>query len=126
MCAGEVLLSRNDEFIVLGLNGDVRSRISKPGEVAAQPSTLRRFGDGWVAWDAYRDEGRYQIAWSLPSGKGAHHVLKGRSINSAAVSPAGDLIAISVATSLNIGNIQDSIYVLRASDGKEVFRRYLP
>jgi hypothetical protein len=126
MRAGEVLMSRNDEFIVLGLNGDVRSRILKPGAVAAQPSTFRRFGDGWVAWDAYRDEGPYQVAWALPAGKGAHRVLKGRSINSVSVSPAGDLIAVSVATSLNIGNIQDSIYVLRASDGKEVFRRYLP
>ena len=53
-------------------------------------------------------------------------MLKGRSINSVAVSPGGDLIAISVATSLNIGNIQDSIYVLRVSDGKKVFRRFLP
>jgi hypothetical protein len=126
MRAGEILVSRNDEFIVLGINGEVRSRIPKPAEVESQPSTFRRFGDGWIAWDAYRDEGRYQVAWSLPSGKGSHHVLKGRSINSVAVSPAGDWIAISVATSLNIGNIQDSIYVLRVSDGKEVFRRYLP
>jgi hypothetical protein len=125
MRSGEILLSRNDEFIVLGINGEIRSRIPKPQEVEAQPSTFRRFGDGWIAWDAYRDEGRYQVAWSLPSGRGAHHVLKGRSINSVAVSPAGDLIAISVATSLNIGNIQDSIYVLRVSDGTEVFRRYL-
>ena len=79
-----------------------------------------------MGWDAYRDEGPYQVSWSLPAGKGNHHVLRGRSINSVAVSPAGDLIAISVATALSIGNIQDSIYVFRASDGREVFRRYLP
>jgi hypothetical protein len=53
-------------------------------------------------------------------------VLRGRSINSVALSPGGNLIAISVGTALNIGNIEDSIYVLRVSDGKEIFRRFLP
>ena len=79
-----------------------------------------------MGWDAYRDDDPYRVAWWFPAGKGNHHVLKGRSINSVAVSPSGDLIAISVATALNIGDIQDAVYILRASDGKEVFRRYLP
>jgi hypothetical protein len=126
MRAGEIMLSRNYEFMVLGTDGQVRSRMPRPADVDVQPSTFRRFGDGWVGWDAYRDEGPYQVAWSLPAGKGNHHVLKGRSINSVAVSPAGDLIAISVGTALNIGNIQDAVYVLRTSDGREVFRRFLP
>jgi len=48
------------------------------------------------------------------------------SINSVAVTPSADLIAISVASRLNIGRIKDAVYVLRASDGAEVFRQYLP
>ena len=114
MRAGEIMLARNAEFMVLGTDGQVRSKMDGPADVEVQPSTFRRLGDGWVGWDAYRDEGPYQVSWSLPAGKGNHHVLKGRLINSVAVSPAGDLIAISVGTALNIGNIQDSIYVLRA------------
>src|SRR5262245_8452249 len=126
MRAGEIMMARNGEFLTLGTDGQVRSRISRPADVEVQPSTVRRFGEGVVGWDAYGDEGRYQVSWSLPAGKGNHHVLRGRSINSVAVSPAGDLIAISVGTALNIGSIQDSVYVLRTSDGKEVFRRFLP
>ena len=76
--------------------------------------------------DAYRDEEPYRVAWSLPAGKRLHRVLKGRSINSVAVTPSADLIAISVASRLNIGRIEDAVYVLRASDGAEVFRQYLP
>ena len=33
---------------------------------------------------------------------------------------------MSVSTSLNIGKAQDAVYVLSASDGREVFRKYLP
>jgi hypothetical protein len=126
MHAGEILVARNEEFSIFGVDGALRSKIPRPAEVEVQPSTFRRFGDGWIGWDAYRDEGPYQVAWSLPSGKGSHHVLRGRSINSVALSPGGNLIAISVGTALNIGNIEDSIYVLRVSDGKEIFRRFLP
>jgi hypothetical protein len=126
MSSGDVELVRNGEVMVLGIDGEVRAKISKPADVEAQPSTFRRFGAGWIAWDAYRDEGRYQVSWSVPAGRGSHHVLRGRSINSVAIAPAGDLVAISVASALNIGNIQDAIYVLRTSDGKEVFRRFLP
>jgi hypothetical protein len=35
-------------------------------------------------------------------------------------------VAVSATTALNIGHIKDSAYVLRASDGAEVLRRYLP
>jgi hypothetical protein len=126
MSSGDVVLVRNAEVMVLGIDGEIRATVSKPADVEAQPSAFRKFGDGWIAWDAYRDEGRYQVSWSVPTGQGSHHVLKGRLINSVAISPAGDLIAISVASALNIGNIQDAIYVLRTRDGNEVFRRFLP
>jgi hypothetical protein len=126
MRSGEIGLSRNGDWMILGIDGTLRSKIPRPADVEVQSTTFQKIGEGWVGWDAYRDEDPYRVGWSLPAGHGSHHVLKGRSINSVAVSPAGDLIAISVTTSLNIGNIQDSVYVLRTSDGKEVFRRFLP
>src|SRR5262249_13168328 len=79
---------------------------------------------GWVAWDGYKEDG-YTIAWSLPPGQGVHRVPRGRSITDVAVHPDGRLIALSVTTSLSIGDVRDAVYVLRAADGAEVFRRYL-
>ena len=113
-------------LMLLDLNGEVRSSAPRPDGVEPLSHTYRKVGDGWIAWDAYRDEEPYRVAWSLPAGKRLHRVLKGRSINSVAVTPSADLIAISVASRLNIGRIEDAVYVLRASDGAEVFRQYLP
>jgi hypothetical protein len=42
------------------------------------------------------------------------------------VSPDAQLIAIGVGPNLSIGSVKDSVYVLRASDGVEVFRRFFP
>lgn len=84
-----------------------------------------RVGKGWVAWEGYRDTGRYRVKWSLPAGAGTHEVPKGRAIKGVSVSPSGDLIAISVSSSMSIGSIKDAVYILRASDGAEVFRRFL-
>jgi len=79
-----------------------------------------------LRWDAYRDNGPYRVSWNLNGHARVHDVLKGRSINAVAATPSGDLIAVSVATALTIGQIRDSVYVLRTDDGTEVFRRYLP
>jgi hypothetical protein len=64
--------------------------------------------------------------WSLPAGSGQHRITKGRSVTSASVDPTGRLIAISATTTLSIGNARDVVYVIRAADGTDVFRRYLP
>jgi hypothetical protein len=122
----EVAVFRNDELLVLGTNGEIRFTIKKPADVSYLPNTFQVLNGGWVGWDGYRDQEPYRVAWSLPAGEGRHQALKGRLINSVAVSPQGDLIAVSVSTALNIGDIQDAVYVLRISDGREVFRRYLP
>jgi hypothetical protein len=42
------------------------------------------------------------------------------------VHPGGRYVALSVTTSLSIGSVADSVYVLRAADGAQVFRRFLP
>jgi hypothetical protein len=110
----------------IGLDGAMRWGPLKAEGVEAQSTTFLQAGQGWVAWDAYRENGRYQIAWSLPLGSGKHEVRKGRGITAAAVDPSGSYVAVSVTTSLNIGHIRDSVYVLRASNGAAVFCRYLP
>jgi hypothetical protein len=86
---------------------------------------LRRVAGGWVAWDSYREKGRYRVAWSLPSGMGVREIPLGRSINSVSTTSTGDLIAVSVSSADNIGAIQDAVFVFRTRDGQEVFRRYL-
>jgi hypothetical protein len=121
----EIVLSRNRDILVTTFDGQSSSTIHADG-VEPVNSTFKRSSGGWVAWDATPDHDPYRVVWSLPAGSGSHRVLKGRSINSVAVSPDSELIAISVATALNIGHIQDAIYVLRARDGSEIFRRYLP
>jgi len=42
------------------------------------------------------------------------------------VDAAGTLIALSVSGTLSIGGVRDAVVVLRAADGGEVFRRFLP
>ena len=93
--------------------------------VRAQASTYERYGNGWLAWDAYKEEGAYEVAWSLPSGSGQHRLAKGRSITAAAIDPTGTLIAVSATTTLSIGSAADLVFILRARDGTDVFRAHL-
>ena len=124
--AREVLLWRNDRPLIVSFDGEARPVSFEPGDIRAQSSTYLRVGDGWVAWDAYKDDGPYQIAWSLGGRSGQHRTNAGRSVTSAAVDPTGSYIAISETTTLSIGNARDVVYVLRTDDGAAVFRRYLP
>ncbi|MBI4471315.1 MAG: hypothetical protein HY646_01525 [Acidobacteria bacterium] len=112
-------------FMTLGFEGEMRSSV-RPDNVDPQPQTFLQVNNGWVAWDAYRDRDAYRVRWDLSRASGSHLVLKGRGINSVSTNPSGTLIAISVTTSLNIGNIPDAVYVLSAKDGSEVFRRFFP
>jgi hypothetical protein len=79
-----------------------------------------------LAWDAYREEGRYRLHWRTAKGAGSHEVALGRSITAVGAAPSGSYVAVSTTTALNIVHIRDSVFVLRTSDGIEVFRRYLP
>ena len=124
--AREVLLWRDDRPLIVSFDGQRRLVSFEPGDIRAQSSTYKRIGDGWVAWDAYKEDGPYQIGWSLDHGSGRHRTNAGRSVTSAAVDPTGSYIAISETTTLSIGNARDVVYVLRTEDGAEVFRRYLP
>lgn len=124
--ARAVLVAMNERaFATLGYDGAVLGDPIRPPGVEPLHMTFRRVGAGWVAWDGYTEDG-YAIAWSLPAGRGRHPVLRGRGITDVAVHAEGGLIALSVTTSLSIGEVRDAVYVLRVADGAEVFRRYLP
>jgi hypothetical protein len=123
--AREAMLWNVDRPQVVGFDGSRRDASFNPSDVSAQASTFLRHRDGWVAWDAYRDEGPYRLSWSLAAGAGTHLTNKGRSITAAAVDLSGRLIAISESTTLSIGDARDVVYVIRAENGSEVFRAYL-
>jgi len=118
--------SRESSLTMLGLDGAQRGQPIVASGVDPQATTFLRADTGWVAWDAYRETEPYRVAWSLPKGNGTHRVPKGRGITAVAVSPGGTYVAVSTSTSLNIGHIQDAVYVLRVSDGKTLWRRNLP
>lgn len=126
MAAEEIEVWRPAGLVTLGFDGEVRRESMRGGETRPQANTYQASGAWWLAWDAYREDGRYRVQWSLASGSGMHRVPLGRSIHSAAFDGVGKLVAVSVGTSLNIGSAQDAVYVLRAADGQEVFRKYLP
>jgi hypothetical protein len=123
---GGVLLYGGGKLIAeLNLEGEAVWGPLATGDVSAGFDTVLRLGDGWVVWEGYRERGRYRVQWSLAGGSGLHEVLKGRSIQDVAVDASGRFLAISVSNSLNLGDVPDSVYVLRVADGAEVQRRYL-
>jgi hypothetical protein len=126
--AQEVTLWRNDRPIRVGFDGGQRPLAFGGDERGLRPqaTTYLRLASGWVAWDAYRDEGPYQLAWSISGRTGSRRTNAGRSITAAAVDPTGTFIAISETTTLSIGRARDVVYVIRTDTGAEVFRKYLP
>jgi hypothetical protein len=124
--AGRVTVWQDDRPRVLDLAGVEPPQLLPPSGVQAMYITYRRSGTGWLAWDAYQEQNPYVVAWSIAAGTGTHRVPKGRSITSAAVDPTGRYVAISTTTARSIGNVTDAVFVLRASDGAQVFRRNLP
>ena len=115
-------------LVVLGLDGERRGKPLLAEGVEPQAPTFLRVGSGWVAWDATRD-GAFQpfrIAWSVSGGKGSHSTTPGRSVTAVAVDPAGSYIAVSETDDTRITLYKDTVYVLRARDGKQVWQRTLP
>jgi hypothetical protein len=119
--------TRRSSLTTLGFGSEQPGDSIVAQGVDAQFTTLLRVGSGWVAWDATREPGEhYRVAWSLANGRGAHEALKGRGITAVKVDPDGAYIAISETNAILDNNVQDAVYVLRTSDGKEVWHRNLP
>lgn len=119
--------TQRSSLTMLGLGSGQQGDSIVAQGVAAQFTTLLRVGSGWVAWDAARDLGeRYRIAWSLANGRGVHEALRGRGITAVKVDPDGAYVAISESNAIRDNIVKDAVYVLRTSDGKEVWHRNLP
>ena len=121
-----LIQTNNRELLHIGFDGIVRSGPIRPEGFESSSRNIRILDGGWVVWDGYRDAGRYRIAWSLPAGEGLHEIPKGRLITSLSVDPGGRYIAVSTSRNLSIGNVPDTLFVLRASDGTDIYRRHQP
>lgn len=125
--AGELVVS-NDSKEILGidLEGELRwgpVRVEAVGYLSAD--NFRRLGGGWLAWDLAGEDGPLLVSWSLILGEGIHRILKGRSITSVGLDPWSRYVAISVSPRYSFGKVRSAVYVIRTSDGQEVYRRYL-
>jgi hypothetical protein len=124
---GEILLwvSLPGKLLAIDMNGKERPSPAIPPGVRPQSHTVVLNPHGVLAWDAYREDDAYVVAWSMDLGSGTRRIPRGSSVIAAATDPSGRYVAVSTSTTLNIGSVPDSIFVLRTSDGAEVFRRFL-
>jgi hypothetical protein len=113
-------------LLALGPDGRARPAPAIPPDIRPQRSTMILTPHGVLAWDAYKEDENYVIGWAFDTGSGSHKIPRGSSPTAVAADPAGRYIAFSTTTSLNIGDTRDTVVVLRAADGAEIFRRYLP
>ena len=128
MSAGELTVYANHRgFAVVGLDGSLKRGPVQPHGLEAWSRNFLRVGEeGSVAWKNPEETGAAKVTWSLPRGSGSHSVAKGRRISSLSVDAAGRYIGLSVGGRYSLGGVRDSVYVLRAADGSEAFRRYFP
>ncbi len=127
LASGRFTVLRNyAEFYFVGPDGWAINQPVRPPGFDHVGTNFRLTDGGWVAWDGYRENARYRVAWALPSGRGDYEIPKGRGITAVSVDPAGRFIALSVSGNLSIGSAKDSVVVVRAADGVEVWRRYQP
>lgn len=114
------------QWLTLDGGGRMTSSIPAPPEVEPYGHHLRPLSNGWIAWDTYRENGRYVITWSIAGRTGTRTLPKGLAFNSVAFDDRGEHIAISASSGLRIGDQRDEVWLLRTSDGAELFRRYAP
>jgi hypothetical protein len=127
LAAGQfTILGNYSTFHAIGLDGRATTEPVKPAGFEHIGTSFRLLSGGWVAWDGYRENARYRVAWSLPAGGGMFEIPKGRGVTAVSVDSAGRHIAVSVSGNLSIGSMEDSVRVIRVADGTEVWRRYMP
>jgi hypothetical protein len=113
-------------LLAVGMDGKERLAPVIPTGVRPQSDTIVLTAHGVVAWDAYKEDNNYAIAWSMDTGSGVRRIPRGSSIHAAAADPSGRYVAVSTSTTMNIGDVMDSVFVMSAADGHEDFRRFLP
>jgi hypothetical protein len=124
---GDVLLWSEVPGTVIAANMDGTHRtLPLPPGVNPLSNTMMLSEHGVLAWDAYKDDDIYQIAWAADGGAGSRRIPRGSSITAAAINTSGSYVAFSTTTTLNIGRVRDAVVVLRTTDAGEIFRRFLP
>jgi hypothetical protein len=128
----EVLLLSMDEravtlfdyaegFRSLTLDGAVRWGPVTPNSPQYAGTILLAEGVGWLARHVSRADDAWFLPWA-PSGKKIDlRVRRGRTLQSCALSPGGGLLAV-----VSDGQDKTAVDLIRAQDGEQVFRRYLP
>jgi hypothetical protein len=118
--------AHEERWLTMDGDGQVTRSISAPAGVARFGHHLRPLANGWIAWDTYRDQGRYVVTWSADGHTGIRTLSKGLSISSVAFDQRGEYIAISALGASRISNQRDEVWLVRTSDGGELYRRYAP
>ncbi len=124
----EAVLSRGlREYIWVGFDGRLIRGPVNTGDVQAQPPTFRWAGNGWFAWDAYRDSGAEQVYLARSGPPFSAKMERWRLISHAAISPSTRFAAASAETNYGrLLSLRDAVVVYDTSTGTEIFRQYLP
>jgi len=124
----EAVLSRGlREYVWVHFDGRVLRGPVNTGEVQAQPPTFRWVGNGWFAWDAYRDSGAEQARLANAPANFTARVERWRLIQHGAISPDARHAALSLETNYGrLLSLRDAVVIYETASGKEIFRKYLP
>jgi len=114
------------QWLTIGGNGAIVHTVRAPDGVSRFSHQLHPTLDGWIAWDTYVDEGRYAVVWSRSGSITKRELPRGLGINGVALDQAGELVAVTATSGLNIGSQRDEVSLVRTTDGTELFRRYAP
>lgn len=124
----EIVLARGlREYLWINFDGRLIRGPVNTGAVQAQPPTFRWAGDGWFAWDAYRDDGPYGFRLKTAALDRYITAEKLRSLNHAAISEDTRHAAMSMQTQHGrLLWLRDAVAIIDTASGQEIFRRYLP
>jgi hypothetical protein len=113
-------------WLTIDGHGAIVHTVRAPDVVSRFSHQLHPIPDGWIAWDTYLDEGRYVVAWSRAGSITRRELPRGLGINGVALDQAGEFVAVTATSGLNIGSQRDEVWLVRTTDGSELFRRYAP
>ena len=114
------------QWLTIDGSGAIAHTVRAPDVVSRFSHQLHPIPDGWIAWDTYLDDGRYVVAWNRGGSITKRELPRGLGINGVAVDQAGEFVVVTATSGLNIGNQRDEVWLVRTSDGTELFRRYAP
>ncbi len=114
------------QWLTIDGAGTIARTVPAPDVVSRFGHQLHPIASGWIAWDTYLDDGRYVVAWTRGGAITKRELPRGLGINGVAIDAAGEFVAVTATSGLNIGNQRDEVWLVRTSAGTELFRRYAP